>query len=419
MQLDDVVAVGQDFLLCHGFDLQRLFRLRQLVGNERVRQCEHRLVVRLVDLVRDDGRPLRHERPEPAGVIEMLVRIHHVPDRLVRNQPFRLGDDRAGPLFALRAFNHHDVVLEINRQARIPAENQVDAVGKPFRRRSRRLPTRRSSRHRRAAPALRSLDGDRRIRLHIAHVQIEDRVAALLLHDLHRKFHAAEIPVIGVCRLEQHVSKHGVVDPCLDALDHLLAVDVSVHLRLVLSREGEDVVVSAVNGLRLERGTPGRGCPEKALRHHPDFQLLDPGRIRVDDDRLILRLFAPHRLQASAVGRVLALYTNAVHSRSRHPEVDRPRVADVDEFRPRRGRAIRLPQRKIEPGRGILDGVQVVGAHRFRRRADDGPGVLRCGERRDHRQEYHGNETLLQHIGPPVISSRTPRRWCPWTRRCS
>ena len=59
------------------------------------------LVVRLVDLVRDDRRALGDERAQAARVIEVLMRVDDVADRLVRDQPLRLGDDRVGALVAL------------------------------------------------------------------------------------------------------------------------------------------------------------------------------------------------------------------------------------------------------------------------------------------------------------------------------
>ena len=56
-------------------------------------------------------------------MIEMLVRIHEVADRLVRDQPLRLGDDRVGTLIAGSALDNDDVILEVNRDTRVAAAN--------------------------------------------------------------------------------------------------------------------------------------------------------------------------------------------------------------------------------------------------------------------------------------------------------
>ena len=46
-----------------------------------------------VPLMSDDRRALGHVRPEPAGMIEVVVGVHDVPNRLVRNEPPDFGDD--------------------------------------------------------------------------------------------------------------------------------------------------------------------------------------------------------------------------------------------------------------------------------------------------------------------------------------
>ena len=69
------------------------FACASLSGIQRVRRAEDLLEVRLVDLVRDDGRAFRDEGPQPARVIDVVVRVDDVPDRLARDQPFRFGDD--------------------------------------------------------------------------------------------------------------------------------------------------------------------------------------------------------------------------------------------------------------------------------------------------------------------------------------
>ena len=50
----------------------------------------------------DDGRALGDEGPQAAGMVEMLVRVDDVPDRLVRNQLLGFLDDRERSRFTLR-----------------------------------------------------------------------------------------------------------------------------------------------------------------------------------------------------------------------------------------------------------------------------------------------------------------------------
>src|SRR5262245_10625250 len=111
-------------------------------------------------------------------MVEVAMRVNHVTDRLVRNQTLRLGDDRESARFALPRLDEGNVVLEVDRDDRVAAGDQVDAVAELLRLRRR---IRRGCGSRRAASSLRCLYVDRRIDLHVADRQIEDRVAALPL----------------------------------------------------------------------------------------------------------------------------------------------------------------------------------------------------------------------------------------------
>ncbi len=84
VQLDDVRAVGEHFLVADRLDDRLLPGCLRLVRIQRVRQREHLLEVRLVRLVREDGRAFGDERPQAAGVIDVAVGVDDVPDRLVR-----------------------------------------------------------------------------------------------------------------------------------------------------------------------------------------------------------------------------------------------------------------------------------------------------------------------------------------------
>src|SRR6266446_7894019 len=136
VQLYDVITVGEGLFFRHGFDRRLLLRRRQLVRSERVRHVEEFLVIRLVDLMRDDRSAFRHERPESARMIEVLMRVDHILDRLVRNQPLGFRDNRAGTLFTLWSLNYDDVILEVHRDARIATQDEVHTIREFLRRRS-------------------------------------------------------------------------------------------------------------------------------------------------------------------------------------------------------------------------------------------------------------------------------------------
>ena len=56
--------------------------------------AERLLEIGLVQLVGEDRRAFGDDRPQAARVVDVAVRVDDVLDRLVRNQPFRFGDDR-------------------------------------------------------------------------------------------------------------------------------------------------------------------------------------------------------------------------------------------------------------------------------------------------------------------------------------
>jgi len=100
------------------------------------------------------------------------------------------------------------------------------------------------------------------------------------------------------------------------------------------------------------------------VRHHDDLELLHPRRLGVDDDRLVDRLLADDRLLTAAVRRVLALRADALDFRRRRLEVDRPRVALVDELRPWRTRVRCLAEREVVAGGRVLHRLERVDAER-------------------------------------------------------
>jgi hypothetical protein len=56
-------------------------------------------------------------------MIEVGMRIYDVPDRLVRDQLLRFRDNGIRSSLALGTFDNHNVVLEVDGDGRIPAED--------------------------------------------------------------------------------------------------------------------------------------------------------------------------------------------------------------------------------------------------------------------------------------------------------
>src|SRR6185436_16689904 len=155
-----------------------------------------------------------------------------------------------------------------------------------------------------------------------------------------------------------------IVDPGLDLLDHVLRVDIAVHLGLVLPGETDDRLLLFADGLHAHRRVVRRRGFEEAVRRHPDLELLHPRRVGADDDRLGLRLLAADWLLAAAARRGLALDSDAVHTRRGDLEIDHSFVAWVDESRPCRARAVGLAEHEVVAVARVLDRTQAVGAHR-------------------------------------------------------
>ena len=97
--------------------LEGLAILRQGVRCHRVRPRRGALEERRVDLLRNHRQPFRHRRANAARVIEMMMAVDDVGERLVRPQFARLGDDRQRPSLVLRRFDEHQVIAEFNQHA--------------------------------------------------------------------------------------------------------------------------------------------------------------------------------------------------------------------------------------------------------------------------------------------------------------
>src|SRR5215475_12065130 len=85
------------------------------------------------------------------------------------------------------------------------------------------------------------------------------------------------------------------------------------------------------------------------MRHHPDFQLLDPRGVWRNDNGLILRLLTDNRLLSAAARWVFTLHTDAFHAIGRRLKVDSAFIGFVDELRPGRIRFGACPMAKSNP----------------------------------------------------------------------
>ena len=114
MQFDRTRGVLEHSLVADPLDRRLPVRLREGVPYERPRAAERLLEERLVRVVRDDGDPFGRDRGEPAGMIEVRVRVDDVADRLVRNGLLHFRQDRQAARFVLSAFEHDDVVADLD-----------------------------------------------------------------------------------------------------------------------------------------------------------------------------------------------------------------------------------------------------------------------------------------------------------------
>ncbi len=241
-----------------------------------MRQAEDFLEVGLVLLMGNDRGAFRDERSQPARMIEMAVGIDHVFDGFIRDIPLGLGDNRVGAFFALRSLNDHDVVLEIDGQRRVRRQDQVDAVrellrsGGRRRRNARRIP----------------LEIRGRVRRHVRNADIEYGEGAFSHLDCARKLDAAEILITAVGDLEERVAEHRCIHPRLHSIEHVLRIEVAVHLRFVGCRECHDGVFLPAHGFRCDRGVAIRSLPQKTMRGHPQVHLYGPRSVRANDDGL-------------------------------------------------------------------------------------------------------------------------------------
>ncbi len=413
-------AVAQHVLLIH-----RLERGRPIIGVVRIeggqpiglqrprRRREDDLLVELaIPLVRDDGRALGDVGAEPARMIEVVVRAHHVPNGLVGNQLVDFADDRQRPVLVQRRLDHDRVVAEIDCHAVVsPTGDEPHAVGQLLRldanRWNRGLPHRVRNRDRRNG----------QVRLDVGHLDLAGVMAriqsrlSLVDVDERGELHASEILVVGVSEVVQHVAHDGIGYPCLDHFDEILIVDHPVHS--VLPERGKrdhGCFSSALRHAGCRRssdrggdrcGVAGQGPLEEAVRGEPDFELPHfgcgrrrdrvvrlhvPGGGAADDEHLLL--FALERRSAAAARWIGPLPARELLPRRLGVVVDGLGVLGHLEPRPVIVRAVALTDGRGHPGSGNLDGFQVVGAHRPGGGLQDRPRILR-GRGPDHHGQTH------------------------------
>ena len=76
-------SVRVNLLLLHRFDFDFSRILGQRIVEQRSRSVQRLLQKRHIVFLRDDDRAFRHHRRQPARVIGVRMRVHHVANRLV------------------------------------------------------------------------------------------------------------------------------------------------------------------------------------------------------------------------------------------------------------------------------------------------------------------------------------------------
>ena len=117
MNLHGSNAIAHNVFLIHGLDrrdsISREPRIlgRQPVGLQRplCRVEQHVLIKASIGLVCNDGCALGDVGAKSAGMIEVVVRVHQVLNRLVGDELLDLGNDGKGSLFVLRPYTMNEL----------------------------------------------------------------------------------------------------------------------------------------------------------------------------------------------------------------------------------------------------------------------------------------------------------------------
>ncbi len=208
-------------------------------------------------------------------MIEVMVGVHEVPNRLVRREPVHFRHHRQRPLLIHGSLDDRDEIAKLHGHAVVRAAAQEPhAVGELLRFHADR-------RGRRAHRVRDGHGGNGDVRLYPAHPDLHhvvpriQPIVALMVMDDGGELHAAEVLVGAVPDLVQHVPEHRVGHAGLDEFDHILIVNRAAHP--VLPQRGKrDLGDSSsprrpCHGRRV-RARRQRGFDEAVRRQH-DIQL--------------------------------------------------------------------------------------------------------------------------------------------------
>src|SRR5213594_412865 len=228
MQFERHIAVGEDPLIFYGLDHHSSRHSRQTIGIDGVRVLEDLLLeIALVGFMRDDRNPLGSVTANTAGVVEMVVRIDKILDRLGRKYSLGFFDRFHCSIVSSFSFGNDQVIFEFYEQALGRSHSQEpDAVGDLLGSDTGRPGTFTAAR---ASTTSLRIAGDftsgGTVRFDFGNRDIEDGMTPLALHDMHRKLHAAEIFIVGVKAFENRVACQSSIDFGLDMFDQVLFVD--------------------------------------------------------------------------------------------------------------------------------------------------------------------------------------------------
>jgi len=266
-----------------------------------------------VDAVRDDGHALGDEGANAARVVEVVMRVDQVADRLGGDERLHLRDHGQGPLFTEGRLDKRHVIPELDSQAvrSNRRHQQPHALGHLH-----RLDA--ANRRNRPPGRLGDVDRARHIRLDVADGHVEHGEPALFLHNPSRKLHAGHVAVVRKAVLHEHVAEERLRHPRFHSFKKVLTVDVAVDLVFPLPGERDDGHAPAVHGPGRDGWRGGHRRFDEAVRRERQLKLtrLDrqrgrrrrairsniPGDVSAQERRL--RQLANKHRRAAALGRV-------------------------------------------------------------------------------------------------------------------
>ena len=95
----------------------RLRDFGQSIRRYRVRPLGDLFEKRDIALVRDHRQSLRNRGSDTAGVVEVVVAVHELRERLAGHQLPRFRDHCQSASFVLRRFDEHEVIVELHQHA--------------------------------------------------------------------------------------------------------------------------------------------------------------------------------------------------------------------------------------------------------------------------------------------------------------